>query len=141
MLPKWLLVLQVLFSGSTAGAGVCAGQKAVTKLQEKGFLPFDLDKKGCIVTDSSLNVPGHEHIFAIGDTAAAVERTSGGGAAETGGPWPPTAQVCSPCGTISQWYLLACPIACQGFMRTHMSSAMSTLGGTCIRVLRLATAA
>lgn len=76
-------------------AGCIAGQKAVTKAQEQGFLPFDLDKRGCIVTDSSLNVPGLEHIFALGDTAAAVERTSGAGAAETGGPWPPTAQVCA----------------------------------------------
>ena len=74
------------------GARSSAGQTPSSKAQQPG-IPFELNDDGGIETDSALSVPQHPHVFAVGDTAAAERRTDGAGAAETGGPWPATAQV------------------------------------------------
>jgi NADH dehydrogenase FAD-containing subunit len=66
-----------------------AGQKPAVRSQRPGF-PFELNDKGMVATDSTLRVPAHPRVFAIGDTAA-TERAAG--AAATEGPFPATAQV------------------------------------------------
>jgi NADH dehydrogenase len=48
-------------------------------------LPFEKDKRGAVVVDSSLSVPGFPKVWALGDCAAVHD-------AETGKPCPPTAQ-------------------------------------------------
>jgi len=48
-------------------------------------LPFETDKRGAVKVDSTLAVPGHACIWALGDCAAMTD-------AVTGKPCPPTAQ-------------------------------------------------
>lgn len=48
-------------------------------------LGIELDKRGAIVVDSTLSVPGHPGVWAVGDCAAITD-------AKTGKPCPPTAQ-------------------------------------------------
>jgi NADH dehydrogenase len=48
-------------------------------------LPMEKDKRGALVVDSTLAVPGHAGLWAIGDCAAITD-------AKTGGLCPPTAQ-------------------------------------------------
>jgi len=48
-------------------------------------LPVECDKRGAVVVDSTLAVPGHPGLWAVGDCAAITD-------ARTGRPCPPTAQ-------------------------------------------------
>jgi NADH dehydrogenase len=48
-------------------------------------LPIEKDKRGALIVDSTLTVPGHAGVWALGDCAAVVD-------ARTGKPCPPTAQ-------------------------------------------------
>ena len=48
-------------------------------------LPVELDKRGAVLVDENLRVPGHEGLWAAGDCAAVTD-------ARTGEPSPPTAQ-------------------------------------------------
>jgi NADH dehydrogenase len=48
-------------------------------------LPVEKDKRGAIIVDKTLAVPGHAGVWALGDCAAVVD-------AKTGKPCPPTAQ-------------------------------------------------
>ena len=48
-------------------------------------LPIEKDKRGALIVDSTLTVPGHAGVWALGDCAAVVDAT-------TGKPCPPTAQ-------------------------------------------------
>ena len=48
-------------------------------------LPVEKDKRGAVIVDATLAVPGHAGVWAIGDCAAVVD-------AKTGRPCPPTAQ-------------------------------------------------
>ncbi len=48
-------------------------------------LPVELDKRGAVLVDENLAVPGHEGLWAAGDCAAVTD-------ARTGEPSPPTAQ-------------------------------------------------
>ena len=48
-------------------------------------LPVEHDRRGAVVTDSTLGVPGHHGIWAVGDCAAITD-------GKTGNPCPPTAQ-------------------------------------------------
>jgi len=50
-----------------------------------GLLPISRDKRGAVIVDSTLGVPGHPGLWALGDCAACSD-------AETGRPYPPTAQ-------------------------------------------------
>jgi NADH:ubiquinone reductase (H+-translocating) len=50
-----------------------------------GSLPIKLDKRGAVIVDSTLAVPGHPGLWALGDCAACSE-------GKTGRPCPPTAQ-------------------------------------------------
>ena len=47
-------------------------------------LPLDLDRRGAVIVDSRLAVPGHPGLWAVGDCANIAD--------ETGKPCPPTAQ-------------------------------------------------
>jgi len=47
-------------------------------------LPLDLDRRGAVIVDSRLAVPGHPGLWAVGDCASIAD--------ETGKPCPPTAQ-------------------------------------------------
>jgi NADH:ubiquinone reductase (H+-translocating) len=51
-----------------------------------GLLPINRDKRGAVIVDSALTVPGHQGLWALGDCAAASD-------GKTGRPYPPTAQV------------------------------------------------
>jgi len=48
-------------------------------------LPLEKDKRGALIVDAKLAVPGHAGVWALGDCAAAVD-------AKSGKPCPPTAQ-------------------------------------------------
>ena len=48
-------------------------------------LAVEKDKRGAVIVDATLAVPGHSGVWALGDCAAAVDATSGK-------PCPPTAQ-------------------------------------------------
>src|SRR5215469_13140082 len=48
-------------------------------------LPIEKDKRGALIVDSTLTVPGHAGVWALGDCAAVVD-------AKSGKPCPPTAQ-------------------------------------------------
>ena len=48
-------------------------------------LPVEKDKRGAVIVDKTLAVPGHAGVWALGDCAAVVD-------AKTGKPCPPTAQ-------------------------------------------------
>jgi NADH dehydrogenase len=48
-------------------------------------LPLDKDKRGAVIVDETLAVPGHAGVWALGDCAAVVD-------AKTGNSCPPTAQ-------------------------------------------------
>jgi NADH dehydrogenase len=48
-------------------------------------LPVEKDKRGAVIVDTTLAVPGHVGVWALGDCAAVVD-------AKTGHPCPPTAQ-------------------------------------------------
>jgi len=48
-------------------------------------MPFETDKRGAVKVDSTLAVPGHMCVWALGDCAAVAD-------AKTGKPCPPTAQ-------------------------------------------------
>ncbi|MGB9241877.1 MAG: NAD(P)/FAD-dependent oxidoreductase [Terriglobales bacterium] len=48
-------------------------------------LPIEKDKRGAVIVDSSLSVPGYEKVWALGDCAAVHD-------AKTGNACPPTAQ-------------------------------------------------
>jgi NADH dehydrogenase len=48
-------------------------------------LPIERDKRGAVIVDKMLAVPGHQGVWAVGDCAAVVD-------AKTGKPCPPTAQ-------------------------------------------------
>jgi NADH dehydrogenase len=48
-------------------------------------LPFEKDRRGAVIVDDTLAVPGHVGIWALGDCAAVVD-------AKSGKPCPPTAQ-------------------------------------------------
>ena len=48
-------------------------------------LPLQRDKRGAVIVDATLAVPGHAGVWALGDCAAAVD-------AKSGKPCPPTAQ-------------------------------------------------
>jgi NADH dehydrogenase len=50
-----------------------------------GLLPVNRDKRGAVIVDDTLAVPGHQGLWALGDCAACIEGT-------TGKPCPPTAQ-------------------------------------------------
>ena len=50
-----------------------------------GLLPINRDKRGAVIVDSTLAVPGHQGLWALGDCAAASD-------GKTGRPCPPTAQ-------------------------------------------------
>jgi len=50
-----------------------------------GLLPINRDKRGAVIVDSALAVPGHQGLWALGDCAAASD-------GKTGRPCPPTAQ-------------------------------------------------
>ena len=50
-----------------------------------GLFPIKLDKRGAVIVDSTLAVPGHPGLWALGDCAACNE-------GKTGRPCPPTAQ-------------------------------------------------
>ncbi len=49
------------------------------------MLPLDKDKRGALVVDPTLAIPGHTGVWALGDCAAVMD-------AKTGKPCPPTAQ-------------------------------------------------
>lgn len=48
-------------------------------------LPVEKDKRGAVIVDATLAVPGHAGVWAVGDCAAVTD-------AKTGSPCPPTAQ-------------------------------------------------
>ena len=48
-------------------------------------LPLEKDKRGAVIVDATLAVPGHDGVWALGDCAAVVD-------AKTGNSCPPTAQ-------------------------------------------------
>src|SRR6266404_8883869 len=50
-----------------------------------GLLPINCDKRGAMIVDSTLAVPGHQGLWALGDCAACSD-------GKTGKPCPPTAQ-------------------------------------------------
>ena len=50
-----------------------------------GLLPINRDKRGAVIVDSTLAVPGHQGLWALGDCAACSD-------VKTGRPCPPTAQ-------------------------------------------------
>jgi len=50
-----------------------------------GLIPINRDKRGAVIVDSALAVPGHQGLWALGDCAAASD-------GKTGRPCPPTAQ-------------------------------------------------
>ncbi len=50
-----------------------------------GLLPFNCDKRGAVIVDSTLAVPGHQGLWALGDCAACSD-------GKTGRLCPPTAQ-------------------------------------------------
>jgi len=50
-----------------------------------GLLPFNRDKRGAVIVDSTLAVPGHQGLWALGDCAACSD-------GKTGRLCPPTAQ-------------------------------------------------
>jgi NADH dehydrogenase, FAD-containing subunit len=49
------------------------------------LLPINRDKRGAVIVDSTLAVPGHQGLWALGDCAACID-------GNTGRPFPPTAQ-------------------------------------------------
>jgi len=49
------------------------------------LLPINRDKRGAVIVDSTLAVPGHQGLWALGDCAACRD-------GKTGRPFPPTAQ-------------------------------------------------
>ena len=48
-------------------------------------LPLEKDKRGAVIVDATLAVPGHAGVWALGDCAAVTD-------AKSGKPCPPTAQ-------------------------------------------------
>jgi NADH:ubiquinone reductase (H+-translocating) len=48
-------------------------------------LPVEKDKRGAVIVDGTLAVPGHSRVWALGDCAAVID-------SKTGRPCPPTAQ-------------------------------------------------
>eukprot|EP00892_Ulva_mutabilis_P011657 jgi/Ulvmu1/8864/UM049_0046.1 len=82
-----------------------AGTQATTAQQRNGF-PFPANDRGMAITDATLRVPGHPHVFAIGDTAAALAGAPDD-AENTQGSFPPTAQVAMQQADYVAWNLWA----------------------------------
>ena len=70
-----------------------------------------------VATDSTLRVPTHPSVFALGDTASAEERSGGAGALDAGGPFPATAQA-------------RCPQMCDDAKAQGLAAVL--LGGRCV---------
>jgi NADH dehydrogenase len=83
-------------------------------------LPMEKDKRGCLVVDKTLGLPGHPEFWALGDCAAVVD-------AKTGKPCPPTAQF-----AIRQAEVLAKNIRAQLQGRPKQNFHFDSLGALCV---------
>jgi NADH dehydrogenase len=83
-------------------------------------LPMEKDKRGCLVVDKTLGLPGHPELWALGDCAAVVD-------AKTGKPSPPTAQF-----AIRQAEVLAKNIRAQLQGRPKQNFHFDSLGALCV---------
>ena len=83
-------------------------------------LPMEKDKRGCLVVNKTLGLPGHPELWALGDCAAVVD-------AKTGKPSPPTAQF-----AIRQAEVLAKNIRAQLQGRRKQNFHFDSLGALCV---------
>jgi NADH dehydrogenase len=83
-------------------------------------LPLEKDKRGSLVVDKTLGLPGHPELWALGDCAAVVD-------AKTGKPCPPTAQF-----AIRQAEVLAKNIRAQLQGRPKQNFHFDSLGALCV---------
>jgi NADH:quinone reductase (non-electrogenic) len=83
-------------------------------------LPMAKDKRGALVVDGTLAVPGHLGLWAIGDCAAVTD-------AKTGQPCPPTAQF-----ALREAEVLADNIVAQLRGRSGRSFRFDSLGALCV---------
>ncbi|MGH2593208.1 MAG: NAD(P)/FAD-dependent oxidoreductase, partial [Anaerolineae bacterium] len=83
-------------------------------------LPIEQDKRGAIVVDSTLAVPGHPGVWAIGDCAAITD-------AKTGQPCPPTAQF-----ALREAYTLAHNIHASVYGRPLKPFHFNAIGVLCV---------
>src|SRR5215831_6142832 len=83
-------------------------------------LPVNHDKRGGVVVDSTLAVPGHTGLWALGDCAAIAD-------GKTGQPCPPTAQF-----ALREAYALARNIKAQIAGRPLQPFHFDTLGALCV---------
>jgi NADH dehydrogenase len=75
----------VLDSGEEIRTGTLVWTAGTTPSPLLRDLPVEHDRRGAVVVDENLAVPGHAGLWAVGDCAAATD-------AKTGEPCPPTAQ-------------------------------------------------
>lgn len=75
----------VVLGGETVCAETLVWTAGTTPNPLLKSLPVERDKRGAIVVDGTMAVPGHDGVWALGDCAAVVD-------AKTGKPCPPTAQ-------------------------------------------------
>ncbi|MEW5959928.1 MAG: NAD(P)/FAD-dependent oxidoreductase, partial [Chloroflexota bacterium] len=83
-------------------------------------LPVEQDKRGAVVVDSTLAVPGQPGLWAVGDCAAITD-------AKTGRPCPPTAQF-----ALREAYTLACNIHAGLHGRPLKPFHFNALGVLCV---------
>src|SRR5215469_1706035 len=83
-------------------------------------LPFEKDRRGALLVDGSLAVPGHPGLWAIGDCAAIID-------AATGQPCPPTAQF-----ALREAEALADNILAQIRGRPSRTFHFNSLGALCV---------
>jgi NADH:quinone reductase (non-electrogenic) len=83
-------------------------------------LPLERDKRGAVVVDPTLAIPGHAGVWALGDCAAVQDR-------KTGKPCPPTAQF-----ALREAEVLAGNIAAQLKGRPAKKFHFDSLGALCV---------
>jgi NADH:quinone reductase (non-electrogenic) len=83
-------------------------------------LPVEKDKRGALVVESTLELPGHPGVWALGDCAAVAD-------AQSGKPCPPTAQF-----ALREAELLAKNVRAELQGRSKQSFHFESLGALCV---------
>ncbi len=83
-------------------------------------LPVDRDKRGAVIVDNKLAVPGYSGVWAIGDCASVTD-------SKTGQPCPPTAQF-----ALRQAYHLAANIHAKVYGEQGQPFHFDSLGSLCV---------
>jgi NADH dehydrogenase len=83
-------------------------------------LPVEKDKRGALVVESTLELPGHPGVWAVGDCAAVAD-------AKSGKPCPPTAQF-----ALREAELLAKNVRAEVQGRSKQSFHFDSLGALCV---------